>query len=445
MTAMRLCLTFLLGLTVSAQTPVLKIGTGASVITPFLDQPMAGYFYPRSAEGVHDDLFAKALVLDDGRDQIVVVACDTVSIARSAVEDARRQIQKRLGIPADHVLISATHSHTGPEFTPEYLAAVGHRIADAVVTAHGQKVAARLFMATEQEPSLPHYRRYWMKDGTVVTNPGFRNPNIVKPVGGIDPRVPVLFARSELGTPLMTWVNYAMHLDTVGGTWISADYAYYLGRMLAKLNGPDMMTVFTIGAAGNINHWDVKRPGPQRGLAEAQRLGEVLGSAVAKAYTHLEPVAPRIAALSTTLRLPLRPVTPQEVVQARKILAVPPPRDVDFTLERVNATRIAAIADRKGEDIVAELQVLAIGPVALVGIPGELFVELGLEIQHKSPFANTIVVALANDDIGYIPTRAAFEQGGYEPTSSPLAPGGGERIVTRTVELLNELKHQQEK
>ena len=443
MTTKMLCLTCLVSLAVFAQT--LKIGTGASVITPFLDQPMAGYFYPRSAEGLHDDLFAKALVIDDGRDQIVLVACDTVSIARSAVENARSQIQKRLGIPADHILISATHSHTGPEFTPEYLMAVGQRIADAVVTAHGKKVAAGLFMATEEEPSLPHYRRYWMKDGSVVTNPGFQNPNVVKPAGVIDPHVPVLVGRSESGAPLMTWVNYAMHLDTVGGTWISADYAYYLGRMLTKLNGPDMMTVFTIGAAGNINHWDVNRPGPQRGFAEAQRLGEVLGSAVAKAYTHLEPVAPRTAALSTTLRLPLRPVTAEEVANARKILAVPPPRDVDFTLERVNASRIARIADRKGEDIAAELQVLAIGPVALVGIPGELFVELGREIQDKSPFPNTIIVALANDDIGYIPTRAAFEQGGYEPTSSPLATGGGERIVARAIELLNELKHLQEK
>ncbi len=136
-------------------------------------------------------------------------------------------------------------------------------------------------------------------------------------------------------------------------------------------------------------------------------------------------------------------MTAEEVAQAQKILAVPPPRDVDFTLERVNATRIAGIADRKGEDIAAELQVLALGPVALVGIPGELFVELGREIQEKSPFSNTIIVALANDDIGYIPTRAAFEQGGYEPTSSPIAPGGGERIVARAIELLNELKQQQ--
>jgi neutral ceramidase len=442
MTSKTLWVAMLLAQAVLAQAPALRIGVGAGVITPFLDQPLAGYFYPRTGEGVHDDLYAKALVFDDGRDQIVLVACDTVSVARSAVDDARRRIQKQLGIPADHILISATHSHTGPEFTPEYLAMLGHRIADVAVTAHGRKGRARLFVANESEPSLPHYRRYFMKDGTVVTNPGFLNANVVKPAGDIDPRVSVLFAEDDRGTPLVTWVNYSMHLDTVGGTWISADYPYFLGRMLAKLKGLDMLTVFTIGAAGNINHWDVRRPGPQRGLAEAQRLGEVLGAAVVKAYTHLDPVAAKVGALSTTIRLPLRKVTPADVAAARKILAVPPPRDVDFILERVSATRTVGIADRKGEDIVAELLALALGPVAIVGIPGELFVELGLEIQQKSPFAQTVVVALANDDIGYIPTRAAFEQGGYEPTSSPIVPGSGERIAAKAVELLKDLKRQ---
>lgn len=428
---------------VFAQAPSLQIGTGSSVITPFLDQPLAGYYYPRFAEGVHDDLYAKAIVFDDGRERMVWVACDTISVARSAVDDARSRIQKQLGIPPDHVLISAIHSHTGPEFLPEYVAALGHRIADAVVSAQGRIEPARAFVTTGQEAGLPHNRRYLMKDGSVVTNPGFLNPNIVKPVGDIDPRVPVLFAENGQGAPLVTWVNYAMHLDTVGGTWISADYPYFLGRMLAKFKGPDMLTVFTIGAAGNINHWDVRRPGPQRGFGEAQRLAEVLGAAVIRAYTHLEPVQePRIHALSKTLRLPVRKVTPDEVAAARKIVAAPPQPGVDFTLELVKATRAVEIAGRKGEDLVTEVQALSLGAVAIVGIPGELFVELGQEIQRRSPFANTFIVELANDNIGYIPTRAAFEQGAYEPTSAKMAPGGGEQIVSEAIGLLNELKRQ---
>jgi hypothetical protein len=421
----------------------LRIGAGSSVITPYLEQPMAGYYYPRAADGVHDDLHAKALVFEAGGEQIVLVACDTVDTSRGAVEEARKLIGKRLGIPAGHILISATHCHTGPVLTPDFEQTLSRRIADAVTTAAGRKTPARLFVTTEQEASLPHYRRYLMKDGTVRTNPGFLNPDIVKPMGEIDPRVGVLFAEGERGEPLLTWVNYAMHLDTVGGTWISSDYPFYLGRLLGRVKGPDMLTVFTIGAAGNINHWDVRRPGPQRGQQTAQRLGEVLGAAVVKAYTHLEAVTDvRLAARSARLRLPCRKVTAEDVASARKIVAVPPDPNVDFTLERVRAVRDLQIEKRRGEDIEAEIQVLAAGPVAFVGIPGELFVELGREIRQKSPFPYTFVVTLANDGLGYIPTREAYDQGAYEPTSTLFAPGSGEMIRDKAVELLRGL-HQQ--
>lgn len=419
----------------------LKVGIGYSVITPFLDQPLAGYYYPRSADGVHDHLHAKALILDDGRSQLVLVACDTVGLRRDVVAEVRARIQKQLGIQPDHVLVSATHCHTGPQLTGEYTKLLSRWIGDAIINAHGRKQPAWLFVSTEQETSLAHYRRYLMKDGTVRTNPGFLNPDVVRPVGEVDPRVAVLFAEDASGQPLLTWVNFAMHLDTVGGTLISADYPYFLARLLARIKGPDMMTIFTIGAAGNINQWDVRRPGPQRDLATARRLGEVLGAAVAKAYTHLEPVStPAVRAASTVLTLPVGTVTPQEVEEAKKVLATPPPPNVDFTLDRVKASKVMAIHRLEGQPLTAELQAVSIGPVALVAIPGELFVELGREIQNKSPFPYTFIVTLANDSIGYIPTRRAYEEGGYEPTSTRLAPGAGELIVEKTLELLARLK-----
>lgn len=425
---------------IKAAVPAPKVGAGTSVITPFLDQPMAGYYYERFADGVHDDLKAKALVFDDGTTRVALVACDLVRMPKAAVDDARRRIEKQLRLPADHVMISATHSHTGPQTTNDYVAFLAHRIADSVATAAGNLKPARLFATTEEEPSLPHNRRYLMKDGTTVTNPGFLNASVVKPQGPIDPRVPVLYVESEGGAPLATWVNYAMHLDTVGGTWISADYSHYLARLLARVKGPDMLTVFTIGSAGNINHWDIARPGPQRGFAEAQRIGEVLGAAVVKAYTHLTAVEhPYLRAASSTVELPIPSVSEEEIAAMRKILALPPPPNVDFTLERVKAARTIAIGGLGGRPITTEVQVIAVGPVAFVGVPGELFVEFGLEIQRASPFPFTFIVELANDTIGYIPNRAAFEQGGYEPTSARMSPGGGELITAKAISLLKEL------
>jgi neutral ceramidase len=426
---------------VFGETVGLKIGLGRSVITPFLDVPMAGYYYPRSADGVHDDLYAKTLILDEGRDQIVLVACDLVEIPRSVVEQARERITRQLKIPADHMLISATHSHTGPVMVEEYRTHLSHWIADSVMTARGRMQPARLFATVDQEPSLPQHRRYRMKDGTVATNPGFLNPNIVKPVGPIDPQVGLLYAVDAQEQPLMSWVNYAMHQDTVGGTLISADYAYFLSRLLGRVKGPDMLTVFTIGAAGNINHWDVKRPGPQRGFEEARRLGEILGAAVVRGYTHLEPVKlPGLKALSRTLELPMQSLTPAEVETARKILSTPPPPDVDFTLDRVKAGRVIELQEMKLKNIQAELQVISIGQVAIVGIPGELFVELGLAIQKQSPFPYTFIVELANGSIDYIPTREAYQQGAYEDTSARLGAGSGEMIVDKAVEMLRQLK-----
>jgi len=427
----------------------LKIGVGRTVITPVLDTPMAGYYYPRMPDGVHDDLHASALVFDDGQNRVALVSCELVHVTRDAVEDARRKIEKKWGIPASHVLISATHSHTGPDLSnAEYTRMLGTWIADSVTTAEGRKCPARLYSAVEKEGSIAHYRRYLMKDGTVRTNPwivpgappDFVNPDVVRPMGTPDPDVGVLYAEDETRAPLVTWVNYAMHQDTVGGTWISADYAYYMGRFLSKIKGPDMPTVFTIGAAGNINHYDIRRPGPQRGPDMAGRLGEVLGSAVTKAFTHMEPVSnPRVRAISQTIELPLASVTPQAVEESRKILAQPPPPNIDFTIERVNAAKVMGVYKRTGRPVSAEIQVLAVGPVAFVGVPGELFVELGRKIKEASPFRRTFIVELANDSIGYIPTAEAYAQGSYEPTSTRLAPGAGEKIADTAVGLLRRL------
>jgi len=417
----------------------LKVGIGITVINPFLDVPLAGYYYPRMPVGIHDDLHAKALVLDNGHDQIVLVACDLVELPRAAVENARQRIQKMFGIPPDHVLITATHSHTGPQMVPEYVQKLGHWIADSVEMAEHNKQPATLREAVEEEPSLPHNRRYLMKDGKVVTNPGFLNPNIVRPVGPIDPRLPVLTATTPQGRRILTWVNYSMHQDTVGGDLISADYSYYLERLLSVFEGPDMTSIFTIGAAGNINHWNFDQPGPQRGFGTAKRLGEVLGADVLKAYTHLHPVdSDQIRAKSSELALPYQNITDGDIKKAEKILSVPPPPDVDFTLDRVWATKVIKIRDSKQSTISAEVQVLTLGPLAFVGVPGELFVELGKQIIESSPFPHTYILELANQDIGYIPTKEAFGQGGYEPTSAVFAPGGGERIVKEALVLLKE-------
>lgn len=431
-------------LSVSAALALPKVGVGVATITPSLDEQMAGYYYERTADGKHDDLFAKALLIDDGQQRVALVACDLILMPKAAAVEARQRIAQRLGLPASHVLMSSTHSHTGPQLQGNYVGWLAQKITDSVITASGNARPSRLSVGVGMEPSLAHNRRYLMKDGTTVTNPGFLNPSIVRTQGPIDPQVPVFVVEDENGKRTATWVNYAMHLDTVGGTWISADYPYYLCRKLAEVSGPDMVSIFTIGAAGNINHWDVKRPGPQRGQEEARRLGEVLSGEVIKTYTRLTPLAGtiRVAGISDTVDLPVPAISDEQMQAAKRIMATPAEKGVDFTLERVNALRTLLVGGQGGAPLKAEIQVIAVGEIAFVAVPGELFVELGLSIQQQSPFPHTFIVEQANDSIGYIPTKEAFAQGGYEPTSARFSPGGGELIVTKAVELLKRLRAQ---
>ena len=125
--------------------------------------------------------------------------------------------------------------------------------------------------------------------------------------------------------------------------------------------------------------------------------------------------------------------------ESRKILAEPPPPNIDFTIERVNASKVMGVHARNGRAVRAEIQVIAVGAVAFVGVPGELFVELGQRIKKASPFRSTFIVGLANDSIGYLPTMEAYAEGSYEPTSTRLAPGAGEKIADTAIDLLKRL------
>jgi hypothetical protein len=293
-----------------------------------------------------------------------------------------------------------------------------------------------------REESLVFNRRFLMKDGTVRFNPGKLNPDIMRPVGPVDPTVAVVSFESVEGRPLSTYVNYPMHLDTVGGDQVSADYPHTLSTLLEKTKGEGMLTVFSMGTSGNVNHLDVKIPDRQKGHGEAARIGTVLAGEVLKTYTRMETVAAgALDVRSRIVKLPLLELKPGEVEKAKATIekARLENRELCF-LERVYTGKVLRVAARQGQPIDAEVQVIALGrQVAWVGLPGEIFVELGMAIKAMSPFPYTIVVSLASDSLGYVPDRRAYVQGAYEVLNSRLAPGGGELMVDAAVETLREL------
>jgi neutral ceramidase len=430
----------------------LRVGRAAVDITPPAGVPMAGYYYVRLSEGVHDPLHAKALVLESGGVKAALVALDLVGVPRNIVDSAREQISKTTGVPGANVMISATHSHTGPEMggrllgvQPEpkrladaYLSGLPARIAESVRRAEADLQPARVRVAVGHEDSVSFIRRYYMKDGSVGWNPGKRNASIGPPVGSIDPGIPIAVFETPAGKPLAISVNFACHLDTTGGVQFSADYAYTLSRLLAEIHGAGLLTLFTIGTAGNINHIDVNSPDPQSSPAEAERIGIILAGDVLKAWRHLVEIDPGPLRVSReTVSLPAAEYKSEEVEKARTIVARYAQPNADPFYDRVKAFKILELDARHGEPIQAEVQIIALGnQLAWVGMPGEIFVELGKALKALSPFPHTTIAALANGAIGYVPDRSAYPQGAYEVIASRVAPGSGERMVDSAVRQL---------
>jgi len=448
---------FLLLAAAPAHAEDLRVGAAAVDITPPVGTPMAGYYNIRPSEGVHDALFAKALVLEQGGKKAALVALDLISTPQPLVDEARREIEKATGLRGAAVMISATHAHTGPvlksgtarddafggnsELAVKYNAGLPARVAEAVRLAEAALAPATAAAARGSETAIAFNRRFHMKDGTVGWNPGKLNPAILKAAGPIDPAVEVLtFAGADKArTPLATYVNYAVHLDNVGGAQISADFPATLAKLLGEFQGPRMVTLYTSGCCGDINHLDVRWAEPQHGFGNAARMGTILAGEVLRTWPDLKPARPGpLQVKSEIVQLPLALLGPDDVEEAREVLKRRGQKGSEPTfLETVKAFRVLDVADREGRPLEVEVQAIALGDeVAWVSLPGEIFVELGLEIKQDSPFRHTILAELANGAIGYIPARRAYAQGNYEVVSARCAEGSGERLVDAAGRLL---------
>ena len=435
----------------------LRLGTAAVPINPPEGIGLAGYYHERGNEGVLDDILAKATVLDDGQTRAAIIVCDLISMPKWIVDETRKLVEQRTGIPGANVMLAATHTHTAPVLYREwsrdetdgggkalsknYSRTLPKLIADAVAAANDKRQPVRVSVAKQEEIELARNRRFWMRDGSVGWNPGKLNANIIRTAGPIDPEVGVFYAetRTAKPAPLLTFVNYAMHPDTTGGTRISADYPGALSRALALYKGPDMLTLFANGTCGNINHTDVRWAGAQTSPQEAARLGTVLAAAVLKAYPRLQPLT-NVGALrvrSEIVKLPLPPFTPEELERARFDVRTARDNTRDGFMKLVRAHRILDTAAREGKPQEVEMQIITLGrDVAWVAWPGEIFVELGLSVKAGSPFPNTYNVELASGTIGYIPNKSAYPEGNYEVESARVAEGSGEMLVTSALRML---------
>ncbi|MDH7460629.1 hypothetical protein QEG73_05045 [Chitinophagaceae bacterium 26-R-25] len=457
-----------------AQKAIVKCGVAQANITPAVGCRLAGHFYEIVSTGIHDSLWAKAIVLQQGNEKYAFVFCDLIGITTDISSKARAMASEQTRIPVSHIVVAATHSHTGPLFygfqrdyfhnkalqkgedpheKTDYPIFLEEQIASAVVTANAQMTTVNMQVLVDHQ-NFSHNRRYYMKDGTVMFNPGPLNPNIVSPAGPVDPDVEMLLIRDAKSKKALSGLTvFGMHADCVGGTDIGADYPYYLEQSLKKYFGKNYFSAFGLGPCGDVNHIDVTKDLPIYDSAYPKQFGKALASTVIDNSAKMKAVKmPALAMLSQKVSLPLQ-VPLQEQIDSAKIIinGLYEAKETgeyikhaggeagDF-LKRVEMSKYLNLSKRKAT-IEEEVQVFRIdNETAIVGLPGEIFAALGLSIKKASPFKNTIVITVCNNRTSYIPTRKAFAEGSYEVTNSIVMPGSGEMLVDTAVELLNKLK-----
>jgi len=438
----------------------LQFGYARRNINPSMPISLAGYFNARMWTGILDDLEVKALFLKQGNRQAGIVLFDLVGLPAPLVKALREAVADLPGLNPEHVLFTATHTHTAPEvrspkpgFNPDYPAFVVEQAAAALREAAGNLRPGSVVLGRTSDDRFAFNRRYWMKDGTVVTNPPRGHPDIVRPEGPTEPEIPLLGFRDEGGLRVLL-ANIVNHGDTIGGTQVSADWPGFLRRALEQDLGPDSMVMPLVGAAGNINHFDQRHPANQTCYAEARRIGEGYAQTVRAALPGLRPSrSNRLAVRAGECRTGPREISEAELAEARDHAArYSMEASGDLTSEDLAKRSPAAL--KYFADQLLELArdrsprsypVLAmhLGDAALVSLPCEPFVEIGLRIKRElSADRMTLVVELGNASAAYIPNRFNFGRGGYEttPRCSPNAMDTDGRLLDAARELLEGLR-----
>jgi hypothetical protein len=441
-------------------TAALTAGAAVADITPAVGVRMGGYGARTGvAEDVHDALHARALVLDDGSTRLAIVVCDLVGVMADLVAEARSIIASDTGIPPECVLVSATHTHSGPgtigigtgRHTSHYVAETARRIAGAVAMADRRRVPVTLKVATVGVTTISQNRRH--PDGPIETE-----------------AVVLLVAPEGNGPAVATVVNYACHSTVLeaDNLHFSADFPGAMARLLERSVGG--VGIYLQGAAGDINPaW------MSHDFREVERVGGILGAAATRAAHELRPVggeqwvvnlnwseltakepAPgtvlsdvSLGAWRTTIDLPRRALPgpdelATEIRELEESLAALPAEAVDerrARTARLNELRMTWVvssrmaAGKLASTETMELQVLRLSPTCVVvSLPGEFFVETGRELRERVGLPHVLVAGYANGYVSYVPPATQFPEAGYEVGCAQFPPDTAERLVQALAE-----------
>lgn len=456
----------------------LSVGFARVNINPMRGVGIAGYFISRVVEGVLDDLHASCVSVSLGKERVLLISLDLLQINTAISDKYRDAISSATGVPRSAIYMHCQHTHTAPYVDPErenlfvgeyvdnereliieYQGFVGHRLVDVALDAIASEREAKMGFGVGRASNIAFIRRFRMKDGSVRTNPGVNNPDIVAPIGELDERVSVVRFDRE-GAESVVIVNYANHPDVVGGCKVSADWPGFTCSTVEKALD-NVKCIFFNGAQGDVNHVNVHPTkgylndlfmdfdDVARGYGHARYMGRVVAGAVLQVFDKVEYT--KVDSLKYAERIvnvPSNMPTPEEAKEAHKIndlhLAG---RDDELPYEGMLLTTVVAEAGRMvrlehgPEFFPMPLSSVSIGRVAFFGVPGEPFNGIGRAIKESPEYDLVIPTCLTNGSQGYFPMKDAYDEGGYEAKSSSFKAGVAEFIIDEGLKLLTDLKN----
>ena len=448
----------------------LNVGFSKVNINPPLGISIAGYYVPRFAKGFLDDTNISGIALECDGNKILIMSVDVCLLKTAHAKLCTEKISEATGVSKDNIFITATHSHTAAdvgstldgsenEVINEYTHFVTNRMVDAAVMALADLAPAKMGFATGWAPERVAYiRRYRMKDGSTFTCPPINDPDIVGPIGELDQRVHVLRFTRE-GAEDVVIVNYGVHADTVNGELISADWPHWMYKTLDKaLDG--VKCIFIAGAQGDVGSTNVHPSGGDMNDTEisfdnemkspgmARFVGRALAGTVLQVYDKVEYVdVDSIEMIQKAVVVPANVPDPKDLPLAHKYKELHEAgRDDEIPFKAMQLTTVVAEAIRMCDlengpyEFSLGMCGIRLGKVALVGIPGEPFTEVGVKIKDTEGFDMIMPCGLVNGYEGYFPVKAAFDEGGYEARTSRYKTGVAEAVVANGKEILEILK-----
>ena len=455
-----------------------KAGYARVNINPPLGSALFGYYVQRLAKGYLDDLEAFALALEKDGNKFIIISIDNCSIAKPLVDKLVEAISGSTDIPRENILISATHTHTGPfaskpsgfaagenedEKVERYVEFLVNRIKDLARLALQTLKPAKVGYAVGHAPDrIAYIRRYRMKDGSVQTCPPVEDPNIDGPIGTLDQRVNVIRFDRE-GAESVVILNYGIHADTVNGDMVSSDWCGWTRRTLEKaLDGTKCLCIMgaqgDVGSTnvhplpGDMNDTEISFDNEMKSPGMARFVGRALAGTVLQVFDKVAYIdVDDIDVIHKAIAIPANNPTPDQMPEARRIKELHDSgRDDEIPFEAMELTTVVAEANRMIRlehgpyEFPAELMAIRLGNLVLTTLPGEPFTNIGERIKEIPGWDIVVPCAIANGSMGYFPNNSSYDEGGYETRASSFKRGVADVLVNETAAMLKELKRRKQ-